>query len=278
MNDRHHFDRHKKRHLLDWLLMLVLALSSFLLAGTAYYRYAVYSQNIMSEAVGGSEYYDAQYGKFEQELNLFLGAIGVPEEVVSRDQGLRDWYSFELRKKVLTEDQEGAFSEGIKNKIELPVRTWLSENNIQLSEEAELGFSNMLSSLETSLTEELNHPDIGRWYEEKAAFLAEYGKTVLPAAAAFILSVVLLVLIQHFRYRAFHYMGSGMILGGLMSAAYVIYMHFSFRGEEAAEKLASLSLYEEKVLAAGLMIALLQIGTGIFLLIAERIVRRYQTV
>ncbi|MDO4265189.1 MAG: hypothetical protein Q4C63_01810 [Eubacteriales bacterium] len=277
MNDRHHFDRHKKRHLIDRLLMLVIAFSGFLLAGTAYYRYAVYSQSIMSEAVSESDYYDRQYQQFEQELNLFLGAIGVPEDVVSKNQELRDWYSFELRKKVLTEDQAGAFENGIREKIEVPVRNWLNENNIQLSKEAELGFAGMLSSLETNLTEELNHPDIRRWYTEKASFEAEYKKSVLLSAAAFTVSGILLFLIQHFQYRAFHYMGSGVILGGLMSTAYVIYMHLGFGTEATEETPGALSLYADKVLAAGILISLLMVGTGVFLLITERIIRRYRT-
>ena len=275
MHHRHHSNRHLKRHILDWLLVLVIALGSFLIAVNGYYRYGVYSQTIMSESVSESEYYDEQYDKFEQELNLFLDAIGVPAEVVNEGQDLRSWYSFELRKKVLTEDKEGAFSDGIRDKIEMPVRTYLYENNILLSDEAELGFANMLQSLEANLTEEINHPDIQRWYAEREAFEADTGLSTFLGAAAAVLAAVILFLIQHYWYRAVYYTGTGVLCGGLMSAAYILYLRFGAGTGEADGTLQSLSIYHAKVLETGCLIAALCIGLGIFLMIAERVIRRY---
>ncbi len=272
----HTKDKNKKRHVVDWLLVLVLAAGLFTMAAVFYFRYAVYSQNVMSEAVASSEYYEEQYSKFEQELGLFLSAISVPEDVINEDQGLREWYYFELRKKTLTEDRAGFFEESIHEKIEEPVRQYLTENQITLSEEAELGFENMLSSLEKNLAMEIDHPDIRSWNEERTQFFSESELILQLSALAAVCAILLLFFIQHYLYRGVHYTGIGFIIGGLLSAAYILTQYLLPSGEGAAPAgLGSISIFRQSVLFQGMLIPAAMLGAGILLLIAERLWRQY---
>ena len=275
---RHHHTEHKnsKRHVIDYLLVLVIGASLFSLCTIFYYRYAVYARNVMSESVSASEYYEEQYDKFENELDLFLSAIGVPAEVVSDGQDLQSWYYFELRKKVLTEGREGSFEESVRDKIETPVRTYLSENNIGLSEEAEAGFENMLQSLENNLSEEISHPDIQVWNTERESFAQKSAVPTGAAALAAAAATVLLFLIQHYKYRAVHYMGLGIALGGAGGIAYVLYQYQRLHAAAADGGLRSIQLFTKNISVTGVMIPAAVFAVGLLLIAGESLLRQYQ--
>lgn len=276
-----HYTKHKirKRHLMDRLLTGILGAAVCLLCVVFYYRYAVYSQSVMSESVSASEYYEKQYDRFSEELRLFLGAIGVPEAIAGNEEELRAWYSFELRKKVLTEDRAGAFSASIYERIEKPVRNYLAEEQIVLSAEAEAGFRNMLSSLESNLKDEIDHPDIRQWYAERDAFEGHSGPAVLLSGAAAAVAVLILFLIQHYRYRAVYYTGAGLCLGGAAGALCVLLNDLSLRGRSvAATTLNAALIYAGKISTAGFMIAAAFFALGLMLLVLERVFRQKRDV
>ena len=276
-----HHTKHKnsRRHVIDYLLAGIIGVSVFALCTIFYYRYAVYAQNVMSDSVSASEYYEEQYDKFERELELFLDSIGVPSSVVSEGQDLRSWYYFELRKRVLTENRAGALEKSVQEKIETPVRTYLSENNIGLSEEAEAGFESMLQSLETNLSQELDHPDIEAWYAEREAFAQESGKTLGLALLAVMMAVGTLFFIQHYKYRTLHYAGLGCLLGGICGATYVLFQYISLnKAGMSEEALGSIQLFIKNSSVTGAMIPAAACAVGILLIAGGRLLQQQNTV
>ena len=261
--------------MIDYLLTGVIGVSIFVLCTIFYYRYAVFAQNVMSDSVSASEYYEEQYDKFERELDLFLSSIGVPSDVVSEGQDLRSWYYFELRKRVLTESREDTLEKSIGDKIETPVRTYLSDNHIELSDEAETGFESMLRSLEHNLSQELDHPDIRTWYEERNAFAGESGASAGIASIAVILAVGILFAIQHYKYRTLHYMGIGCLFGGIGAAAYVLLQYFRLNGMEAADgAFQSIQLFIKNTTMTGSLIPAAVCAAGILLIAGGRLLQQ----
>ena len=272
-----HHTRHKntKRHVIDYLLAGIIAAAIFSLCTILYYRYAVFAQNVMSDSVSASEYYEEQYDKFERELDLFLGSIGVPSSVVSDGQDLQSWYYFELRKRVLTENREGTLEKSIQDKIETPVRTYLSENNIGLSGEAEAGFESMLKSLESNLSQELDHPDIRTWYGERDAFTEKSSLSMGIAALAAVLAAGILFTIQHYKYRTLHYAGIGCLLGGVCGAGYVLFQYLRLNGAEPVDgALQSIQLFIKNITLTGAMIPAAACAVGILLIAGGRLIQR----
>lgn len=264
-----HIGKNKKRHVIDFFLALTLCAGVFLLGRDFYYRYAVYSQSLMSEAVSDSSYYDEQYDLFSRELNLFLSAIGVPPEVVTENEDLRDWYYFELRKKTLIEDQEGFFEASVHEKIEAPVRAYLAENGIALSDEAELGFHNMLSSLEQNLSSEISHVDLIKWYEERNAYLSASEGMREILMISILLCICFLFLIQHYPLRGAFYSGIGIFSGGVLGVLYIVGKYFLSEG--TGEAASSVMLYGKAVLYQGILVPLAAIAIGIFFLLLYRL-------
>ena len=267
----HNFKRkNEKRHIVDKLLTLVIAAALGMLCFLGIYQYGVFSKSLMSEAVNSSDYYERQYQRFEQELKLFLGAIAVPTSVVEEDQSLQEWYFFELRKKVLVEDRKGAFEESVRDKIEGPIRQYLTEHGIKLSSEAELGFDNIILSLEDNLNMEINHPDIVRWYEGRDAFIRKSMPVIVSMIITVLFSLFLLFIIQHYIYRAFFYAGMGFLLGGILGGFAAGIFYFSLEGNYRGRFL-SVEMFLKSAMTQGLLIPIMLFFVGISFLIVEHL-------
>lgn len=193
--------------------MLTFAGGLLMLTCLGWIWYGAYNQNVLNESLNQMNYYESRYQVFEERMNEFLQLLGVSENAVDQEQIYTRFLVESKLAVTLTEEREDAWKAG--SDIRSQLESYFDTQGISLTEKAKEGLARMEEELNVLSASLYGNTQLYAWNRERAALREELPNTLMKSLGLMVVSLLLLVLIQHKKRFALPYVGLGFLLSGV---------------------------------------------------------------
>ncbi len=229
--------KRKIRHVLDWILALIIAVSLSALFFLGWVWYGVFNQSALNDWLNANGHYEIRYEQFMKETESCLDYLDIPKEVL-------DWEK--IHTKFLIESKEGVFqnkneyslnsgenvwedensqnvqdtekdvSVSIGSEICIQLEKYLGTQNIVLTAKAADGIKELETFLDQAFVKYTQDVQIEDWRMKRELLQDRVIQKCVLLGVICLVGSVVLIAIQHRKRLACRYMGFGVLLAGLI--------------------------------------------------------------
>lgn len=216
----HHHNRKLRKYLRFLLAAEIGVLSAICLMAAGVWIGAFQDSAVLNK-LADTGYYRAIYEELRRDTSVSFALLDIPGNVMD-DAITYERVVMAARQQVesdLTQDAYHADTKILTEKLETDIRAYLEGESVAMTDQAEIGLSELMSRLEEKYSSLLQWPFAAWWVKMRAEFFS-LAKMALPLSLLFLICAqALIIFLNHYKHRGFVVCGRSLIAGGVITIA-----------------------------------------------------------
>lgn len=229
--------KRKIRHVLNWILAFVIAVSLSALFFLGWIWYGVFNQSALNDWLNANGYYEVRYEQFMKETGSCLDYLDIPKEALdwekihtkfliaskadvfqNQDENFSDFgkHAQEDQNSQKLQNTDEHVNVSIGSEIGIQLENYLKTQNVVLTVQAQDGIEGLITFLDQEFVKYTQDVKIEEWKVKRYLLQDRIVQKCMILGMICLVGSVVLVAIQHRKRLACRYMGGGVLLAGLI--------------------------------------------------------------